>query len=577
MEVLSTATQVVLERRKVYQGPDRAICRHRPETITRRLAHLLLFPRFDVVRPYHLRWVRPLGLGLVAGERPTLGYSALEHFLSDLEALRAAAPLGDALAQRYLEIWPVPAEGAFFYLDNHRKVRYSGYPTAAGKISASARILGATTQLFLHDTAGHGLHMHSGPADDHMTRTLLPLVQHFVALVGRERVRGIVADQEMRSVALFLALETMDQLGFVTVGRTPTPKQEAAFEIEGLFVPHLRDPESGELTHWLAHAHTLLQDRKRGLAFQAEVTLVVDCRAGLPGRLIPVLHNLREVDVPVELPHQLYVGHWEGQERVFRDMRRCQNLDAHYGQKKKAVPNRSQERKREALRRKLQTWEKRIATAQRKVREYTKNIEALEKKAQQKLAENQCGVTDLRQEGQATTMPKQRERLLIRAERLTAKGQVQQVRFQERRRRLVAHQRTWQQEMAERQGQREKVVRALQGLEERPLYDFDLEKDNLMTYLRMAGENAHRFVQERYFAGTLLEKVDEATMVRVAYNQPGWMRRQGQYLHVLLQGYGDPKVQAAVTQACRRVNQAQIKLVSGHRLRMEAAAEILDW
>jgi hypothetical protein len=175
---------------------------HRPETITRRLAHLLLLPRFDLVRPYHLRRVRPLGLGLLAGGRSTLGYSTLEHFLGDLEALRVAAPLGDALAQRYLAVWPVPAEGAFFYLDNRRKVRYSGYPIAAGKISASARILGATTQLFLHDAAGHGLHMHSGPGDDHMTRTLRPFVQHFVALIGREHVRGIVADQEMGVIAL---------------------------------------------------------------------------------------------------------------------------------------------------------------------------------------------------------------------------------------------------------------------------------------------------------------------------------------------------------------------------------------
>ena len=121
-----------------------------------------MLPRFDLVRPYHLRWVRPLGLGLVAGGRATLGYSTLEHFLGDLEALRVAAPLGDALARRYLEVWPIPAEGAFFYLDNRRKVRYSGYPIAAGKLSAGERILGATTQFFLHDAAGHGLHLHSG-------------------------------------------------------------------------------------------------------------------------------------------------------------------------------------------------------------------------------------------------------------------------------------------------------------------------------------------------------------------------------------------------------------------------------
>jgi hypothetical protein len=576
MGVLSTATQVILAGRDTYQGPERAICHHRPETITRRLAHLLLLPRFDLVRPYHLRWVRPLGLGLVAGGRATLGYSSLEHFLGDVEALRVAVPLGDALARRYLEVWPIPAEGAFFYLDNRRKVRYSGYPIAAGKISASERILGATTQLFLHDAAGHGLHMHSGPGDDHMTRTLLPLVQHFLTLVDQERVRGIVADQEMRSVALFLTLEAME-LGFVTIGRTPTPKQETTFEVEGLFVPYLRDSETGDLTHWVARAHTLLQDRKRGLSFQAEVTLVVDCRAGMPGRLIPILHSLRAQNVPIELPHGVYVGRWEGQERVFRDMRACQNLDANYGQKKIAVPNRPQERKREDLRRKLQTQEKQVATAQRKVREYTERIEALKQKAQQKQVENQTQVAALRQASREAILPKQQKRLLVQAERLAAKGQVQQVRFKERRRRLREHQHTWQQKLAERQDKREKVAQALQKLEEdRPFYDFDLEKDDLMTYLRMAGENAHRFVQEQ-FAGTFLEKVDEATMAQVVYNQPGWVRRQGQYLHVRLQGYSNPEVQAAVAQACQRVNQAQVELPSGHRLHMEVAAKILDW
>ena len=574
--MLNTATQVILEGRAVYQGPERDICHHRPETITRRLAHLLLLPRFGLVRPYHLRWVRPLGLGLVAGGRATLGYSSLEHFLGDLEALRVAAPVGDALARCYLEVWPIPAGGAFFYLDNRRKVRYSGYPIAAGKISSSDRLLGATTQLFLHDAAGHGLLMHSGPGDDHMTRTLLPFVQHFLTLVDREGVRGIVADQEMRSVALFLALEAME-LGLVTIGRTPTPKQEASFEIEGLFVPYLRDPESGELTHWVAHAHTLLRDRPRGLSFQAEVTLVVDCRAGMPGRLIPVLHSLRAQDVPVELPHGVYVGRWEGQERVFRDMRACQNLDANYGQKKVAVSNRPQERKREDLHRKLQTRENQVATAQRKMQEYTERIEALEQEAQQKRAENQAEVTALRRASREASTPRQRERLRVRAERLDGKGQVQQVRFKEKRRRLKEHQRTWEQKLEERQDKQEKVTQALQELEEdRPFYDPDLEKDDLMTYVRMASENAHRFVQEQYFAGTFLEKVDEATIARVVYNQPGWVRRQGRHLHVQLQGYSDPELQAAVALACQRVNQVQVELPSGHQLHMEVAAEILD-
>jgi len=179
----------------------------------------------------------------------------------------------------------------------------------------------------------------------------------------------------------------------------------------------------------------------------------------------------------------------------------------------------------------------------------------------------------LRRASWEATTPKQRERLRVRAERLAAKDQVQQVRFQERRRRLIAHRRTWQQKLEARQGKREKVAQALQELDEdRLFYDFDLEKDDLMTYLRMARENAQRFVQEQYFTSIFLGRVDEATMVRVVYSQPGWIRRQGQYLHVLLQGYSDPELQAAVVQACQRVNQVQVELPSGHQLHVEVAA-----
>jgi len=195
--------------------------------------------------------------------------------------------------------------------------------------------------------------------------------------------------------------------------------------------------------------------------------------------------------------------------------------------KKVAASNRPQKRKQEALRRKLQTREKQVATAQRKVREYTERIEALEQEAQQKQAENQAEVAALRRASRAATTPKQREPLGVRAERLAAKDQVQQVRFQERRHRLIAHRRTWQQKLEARQGKREKVAQTLQELEDRPFYDFDLEKDDLMTYLRMAGENAHCFAQEQYFAGTLLEKVDEATMA-----WPGWFTTSRA-------GYGD--------------------------------------
>ena len=220
---------------------------------------------------------------------------------------------------------------------------------------------------------------------------------------------------------------------------------------------------------------------------------------------------------------------------------------------------------------------KQVATAQRKVQEYTDRIEALKQEAQQKKAENKDQVAALRKSGREAETIRQRERLMIQAERLAAKSQVQQIRLQNKQRRQATYQRDWQKKLEDRQSKRKQVLQELQEMEDRPFYDFDLEKDDLMTYLRMAGENAHRFVQEQFFGDTLLEKVDEATMVRLVYNQPGWVRRQGQYLHVLLQGYDNADIRAAVARACQRVNHAQIELVGGHQLRMEVASKILDW
>lgn len=567
---------MIQTQRATYTGPERAIGHHREATILRRLAHLLWLPRFDLVRPYHLRQVRPVGLGLVAGGSSTLGYSALEHFLGDLEALRVAAPLGDAWAQCYLRVWPPPAGGAFFYLDPRRKVHYSGYPIAAGKVSATERVQGAITQLFLHDAAGHGIHMQSGPGDDHLTRTLRPFLQRVLPLIGPERVRGIVADQEMRSVALFQTLDTVDHLGFVTLGRTPTPAQAANYEVAGLFLPYRRDPATEAITHWIAHAHIQLHDSRQGWSFLAEVSLVLDCRAGWPGRLIPVLHNLRAPEVPVALPHQVYIGRWEGQERVFRDMRAGQNLDANYGQKKVPVRNRTQERRRAALHQQLQTWAQRVATAQRQVQEYTTRLATQEQKAQQRHTQKVSQIAAWQQESRQAVTPKRQARLQVRAARLDAQDQIQQVRWQERRRRLLAHRDTWRQKLTARQQRHAHITQALQELDDRPKYDLNLEKDDLMTYLQIAGENAHRFVQEHYFAGTRFESVDEATMIRVIYNQPGWVRREGRYLRVQLQGYRDAEVQAAVGQACQRVNQARIQLPGGRRLHIEVSPKVLN-
>jgi flagellar biosynthesis GTPase FlhF len=254
----------------------------------------------------------------------------------------------------------------------------------------------------------------------------------------------------------------------------------------------------------------------------------------------------------------------------------CQNLDAHYGQKKIAVPNRRQERQRQAGQRQQQAQAKRVATARRKIEDYTQRLTDWEEQVRQQRATTQTEVQALRQASQEAATAKQREKLLVQAERRAAQGRMQQLRQQQKQRRWQAQQRAWERKLAELLAPSKPVLSPPPRVEDPPFYDFDLEKDDLMTYLRLAGENAHRFVQEHYFAATLLEKVDEETMVRVIYHQPGWIQRRNSSLQVQLQGYRDPKVQAAVVQACHFVNQAQVQLPSGHRLHMEVRTKIID-
>ncbi|MBU0492154.1 MAG: hypothetical protein KKB13_09930, partial [Chloroflexi bacterium] len=264
------------------------------------------------------------------------------------------------------------------------------------------------------------------------------------------------------------------------------------------------------------------------------------------------------------------------QERVFRDMRAGQNLDANYGHKKVRAANRTQARRRATLEQHQQTWAQRVATAQRQVHEATTRLATQAHKAQQRHDQHMHQIAAWQQERSHAATPTQRARLAVRITRRDAQDQIQQVRWQERQRRWVAQRDAWQQQLTERQQRLAQIRQALQDLDDRPRYDLDLEKDDLMTYLQIAGENAHRFVQEHYFAGTRFASVDEATMIRVIYNQPGWVRREGRYLRVLLQGYRDAEVQAAVVQACQRVNQARIQLPGGRRLHLEVSPKVLN-
>jgi len=165
------------------------------------LLTLLLMALWRIKRPENLKEYSPQSLGRVLGLDRAPEVKTLRRKLACLAAVGRAAPLGDALARRRVELRG-KAMG-FLYVDGHVRV-YHGQHTLPKAHVARMRIsLPATSDYWVNDRSGDPVFVVTAPANAGLVKMLPGILDQVRGLLGQRRVT-IVFDRGGFSPRLFL-------------------------------------------------------------------------------------------------------------------------------------------------------------------------------------------------------------------------------------------------------------------------------------------------------------------------------------------------------------------------------------
>ena len=540
-----------------------------PATIIAKTLALTLLPVFDLVRPHDLIHYHEDGLPKVVG-RPC-GYSSLAHFVSDLIAIEVHEEWQAALARRYRELWYddlTDPDRKCFYADAFIKPIWSRLHLPTARISRDGRILPATKHLFIHGHRGHPLFALPRPGDAHLGQELMGLWDGFAAAVGPSCVDTLMVDREIVGVDLFIALDGEGR-HFITSLRSNQYDADD-FILLGEWQDYRRDAADEPLISQIAPARIELQAAQSGQRMSLGTALIKDLSRN--GRLVPIITN-REVEEGTDVAHiaDLYQGHWNAQERSFREMIACANLRANHGYRKRQVPNRVAQRRWEKIEAKIKAKERQIATAERRLAEQETRRRKAQARYEQRLQELAEKEARWSSQLDAEKRPPMREKLVARLGRVAAERREREAKHKARLKEIRKTEQSWQKRRQQLVKARDKLQQTLEALNlDQPLYEIVYDQESLMTTVKILLTNAHLYAREHYFSPDYAS-AHPSTLDELFYQRSGWVIEHTDWLEVILKGYRDSALQSQVQAACQRVNERRVIMPDGRLLRIRVS------
>jgi hypothetical protein len=267
------------------------------------------------------------------------------------------------------------------------------------------------------------------------------------------------------------------------------------------------------------------------------------------GRLVVFVTTVKPTAQPdIVAIARWYIHRWPAQEGSFRDLSELVKMELNFGvQRKRAVANRVQARRREKWQRSRQGHQARLAAQEKRVAQLQERIQ----REEQRLAQFVAGLSGRRLQ-----------------ERGTARRQAQQAQ-------IAARLRKWQAQLTrveEQQGVLEQKIQAVQTdlaalLAEAPLWEVDAEKDQLVTHLKVGAAAAVQWAQE-FYLGEAYRESRPGTLQRRFLNLDGWVQDTPTTRTVWLDVPPDTPWRTDVEEACRRFNQRQIRTLEGKLLQV---------
>lgn len=576
------------------------LTRLRPRTRWGLLLTLLFCCAVGLRRLWDLRHQTGDALALLTDRPVAYGYRMVERFLA-LLAPHAADLLTDALAMWTAQLWlpPAPAAPPMVYIDGHRKPVYATVPLPRGVIGKTGKILGCRALVLLHDAQGHVLLATTHRGDQHLTVGLPAILARYEQATGCPPFRCVVVDREGMSGSWLREMVAAGRT-VITLLRSDQYRGLDSFHEVGPFQPLLQDAQ-GRILREVAMARFALKVPGESTPLPLWVALIRDHRWQVPqapdpadrpprwdadmpwdgpqwwddgweappapavptaAKLIPLVCTAAVVD-PLILV-DAYTKRWPCQENVIRDWLIPLGIETNHGYAKTVVVNSEQAKQRTILeqrRDRVQRW-----TASARERHGRASRRADQRYQQRKQhGETQYRALNAQQfafEEQGVADGHMRQTIRARKAEIDAELD-------------ALNQRMWQ---AERERDQEaakikrycqeqrQILRALEDLtaQERPMYELDTRKDQVMTVLKVALVNLGMWARDQYFP----TRYGQATWQRLRpfFALKGQITADAATLQVVFRPFNDRQLNRDLAELCVRVAQRPLHLPDGRRL-----------
>ena len=539
--------------------------------------HLIFLPVLDANRPWQLRYA--LGDGLLGVSRIAYRFDTIERFLGELTRLRVGQDLRRTLCRTWVEVLTKTDEPLHIYVDPHLKPHWTHLFMACGKVTVLNRVMPCTRQVVVTNAQGYVWEIINQVGDDHLTHTLLGLEQEIEHATGHA-VTLTVADREANGLelaqkyaqsehfALLSLLDSTASAGLIA----GTPAFQKTFRLTGRWQPLATQAgESLAPAIWAPEKDAGLDPRVFWLV-RDDATL----------KLLAVYSLSRAVadcapDVAALLKgsaaRTLYRARWSASENVIREMVHGDNLNENYGYDYRPVPNRLRQRQQAEAQTQVNTTQTQLGNTQRQRLEvqtrldqyeqsWTSQRAALITARAQRQAEldtrQQAAQPTRRVEQQLSSLERQIDGLDQRHSQRTHKIHTHSLsQLDARREQLEAT-------LSERQA-------ALANIDiDQPMFERDLEKDQIMADFQAALLNAHRRCCEHYFTGEWSRLELETATARI-YRQRGRVVYADDRVDVTLAAFAYRSEQTLAEAACARFNAARVHDAAGRLIVMAVA------
>jgi hypothetical protein len=563
------------------------------------LLTLLFLNVIGLRRTRDLRCYTGEALGLLTGRKRAYGYWHTERFLTQFTNAGGAEALTTALGKWTAQLWQSASQAcqegsACYYIDGHRKPVYADSLLPRGRIGRSGKILGCRALVLFHDPQGHPRLAITHRGDQHLTIGLPQILTRYEQAGGVATHARVIVDREGMAAPFLRDLAAAGH-SVVTLLRRDQYRGIESFTQVGTFVP-LEQDRHGQVVREVAPAcFALPLPDQAGQFLPLRVALVRDWRRQVPSheqeeeterdrhkpgwwqedwkaeptpalpttaKLVPIVTTADTIDA-VELV-ETYTRRWPVQENVIKDFLLPLGLDTNHGYAKTSVENSEVAKRRTALENRLanvKRWadgagersrraRKRHHRLEEQTRIRTNDLDRVLKKRQDELVAQGVAAHLLQRE--------------IKERKAAADAKIEQM-----------HTKMWRadEQCNQELGKQERyckeqcdLLRALEDLRtnERPMYELDNRKDQVMTVCKLALANLAMWTRDHYFPATYAH----ATWERLApfFQLPGVVRPSRQLVSVELLPFNDRQLNRDLTALCQRVNEVQPRLPDGRLL-----------